>query len=150
MFRANRLTITQRVLLPVVVLSTVLTGSLAFYVHRTSRESTRRLAVAESIRTVERFKALRKYCTENVVRKVSAGSNLRISFDHEETSDTIPLPATMIHDMNEIMSESDLSTKLSLYSAHPFSHRRSRILDEFQPLVRFRLRGGHIGCRSRE
>jgi methyl-accepting chemotaxis protein len=46
--------------------------------------------------------------------------------------DGIPLPATLIHDMSELLSKkSGDNVKLKLYSEYPFPNRKDRKLDEF-------------------
>jgi hypothetical protein len=41
-----------------------------------------------------------------------------------------PLPATLIHDLSNLLSEKD--TTVGLYSKYPFPNRKDRQLDEFQ------------------
>lgn len=80
-------------------------------------------------RNVKQFKVLRKYYANNVVKKVLASSHMHASIDHKNQANSIPLPATMIHDLSELMSEA--GTSLKLYSAYPFPNRSSRINDTF-------------------
>jgi len=57
---------------------------------------------------------------------------LKISYDHKKMKDGIPLPATLIHDMSELLSKkSGENVKLKLYSEYPFPNRANRKLDEF-------------------
>ena len=86
-------------------------------------------AVASARKTVEQFKTLRAYYTKNVVKKALAESSLKPSFDHKSESKGIPLPATLIHDMSELLAEK--GTQLKLYSPFPFPNRKSRKMDEF-------------------
>ncbi len=79
--------------------------------------------------TVDQFKAIRGYYTRNVIG-VALQNGIRPSFDHQNDPQAIPLPATFIHEMSEILSEND--TTISLYSAFPFPNRADRQLDEFQ------------------
>lgn len=83
-----------------------------------------------SVEMVAQFKTLRAYYTKNVIKKVLASSDIKPSSDHAEKKDSIPLPATVIHDMSELIKEAD--NKISLYSAYPFPGRSSRVLDDFQ------------------
>ncbi|MDH3664404.1 MAG: DUF3365 domain-containing protein, partial [Alphaproteobacteria bacterium] len=59
-----------------------------------------------------------------------ADGNLRPSVNHQDEADSVPLPATMIHDMSELLAEQD--TKVKLYSAFPFPNRSNRHIDDFQ------------------
>ncbi|WP_332855414.1 response regulator [Duganella sp. S19_KUP01_CR8] len=86
-------------------------------------------AVVAGQETVRQFQLLRKYYTDNVVSKVMANSQLRVSFDHLARPDTVPLPATMILDLSALLKES--GTSLRLYSPYPFPNRRDRVVDQF-------------------
>ncbi|WP_158569435.1 response regulator [Duganella sp. BJB475] len=86
-------------------------------------------AIVAGQETVRQFQLLRKYYTDNVVSKVMANSQLRVSFDHLGRPDTVPLPATMILDMSALLKES--GTALRLYSPYPFPNRRDRVIDQF-------------------
>ena len=78
--------------------------------------------------TVNLFKTLRKYYVENIVSKVK-GSDVKLSFNHKGVDSTIPLPATLIHDMSEMLADS--GTAIKLYSQFPFPNRTARELDAF-------------------
>ncbi len=86
-------------------------------------------AVSVGQDTVKQFKALRKYYTENVVSKILAKGTLGVSFDHHNDPNTVPLPATMIHDLSALLQDS--GTSLKLYSPFPFPNRGERVLDQF-------------------
>lgn len=81
---------------------------------------------------VSQYKALRGYYTKNVIKKVVKSSNLTPSFNHVGDENSIPLPATMIHDLSELMAGSKNGSTLNLYSAYPFPNRSDRRLDAFQ------------------
>ena len=87
-------------------------------------------SIASAQQTVNQFKTLRAYYTKNIIKKVVADGNLKPSVTHQNEAESIPLPATLIHDMSEMLAEQD--TKLRLYSNFPFPNRSSRELDAFQ------------------
>ena len=93
-------------------------------------ERTRAGAISNATQTVNQFKTLRGYYTKAVVKKALASGALKPSFNHAEEADGVPLPATLIHDMSELLAEQD--TTLALYSAYPFPIRADRRLDAFQ------------------
>ncbi|WP_050409436.1 response regulator [Massilia sp. NR 4-1] len=86
-------------------------------------------AVDAAQSTVRQFLILRRYYTENVAAKVLAQSDLKVSFDHRGDDKTIPLPATMVHDLSLLLQDS--GTSLKLYSPYPFPNRAGRELDSF-------------------
>jgi methyl-accepting chemotaxis protein len=83
-----------------------------------------------SIEMVGQFKTLRGYYTKNVIKKVLSSSDIKPSPDHANKKNSIPLPATFILDMSELLKKRD--TTIDLYSAYPFPGRSSRVLDDFQ------------------
>jgi methyl-accepting chemotaxis protein len=87
-------------------------------------------AVLASRQTADQIKAFRTYYTENVVSKVVKGGIMHASFDHKTDDKAIPLPATMILDLGNLLAKND--TTISLYSKYPFANRKDRELDAFQ------------------
>ena len=90
----------------------------------------RESAVSTAIGIADQFKTIRGYYTKNVIKKVLADGNLKPSFDHKTMENGIPLPATFIHDMSELLAEKD--TRISLTSPYPFPNRADRELDDYQ------------------
>ena len=87
-------------------------------------------AVRSAEQTANQFKTIRGYYTNNVIKKVVATEGLEPSFSHHDEPGSIPLPATLIHDLSALLEEQD--TSISLYSAYPFPNRSERQLDAFQ------------------
>jgi hypothetical protein len=124
---ARGLSLAAKIALP--SLGVLLAGTLAAmaYLWWHSRSSVIEYSVASAKQTVAQYQTLRQYYAAHVVAKVQSGSAMRVSYDHRQKSDTIPLPATMIHDL----SEANDQARLKLYSRHPFPHREGRQLDAF-------------------
>lgn len=118
------------VLPPPIVVVVLLVGVISTvpgWIERTAVEN----AVFSGKQTVNQFKALRAYYTKNVIKKTIAnGKPLKPSYDHKSMADGIPLPATLIHDISELLQKED--TTVNLYSGYPFPNRASRQLDQFQ------------------
>jgi methyl-accepting chemotaxis protein len=93
-------------------------------------DNARKEAIHAASETVSQFKALRKYYVQNIIKKVLADGNLKPSINHAKEKKSIPLPATMIHDLSAALSKRDTTVKL--YSAYPFPNRKDRKLDPFQ------------------
>ena len=79
----------------------------------------------------DQYKALRLYYTDKVVDKVKSYSDLEVSYDHLVREKTIPLPATMIHDLADIFQKEQSDLQVQLYSKWPFPNRELRELDQF-------------------
>lgn len=115
--------------------------TLIIYISRASRANTVEASISNAISIINQFKGLREYYTVNVIKKVKANTNLGISFDHRNREDAIPLPATMIHDMSEVLGKDKDNVQLKLYSSYPFPNRKSRVLDDFgmEAMERFKV-----------
>ncbi|KQZ40052.1 response regulator [Duganella sp. Root1480D1] len=92
-------------------------------------ENAERDAVDSAQATVRQFLLLRKYYTENVAARVLAQTAMQVDPDYRGKENAIPLPATMIHDLSDLMQGG--GTSLRLYSPFPFPQRRERALDQF-------------------
>ena len=121
--------IAWQVILPMPILLCLGMVAIWFLLPSELANSARESAVRNAEQTVGQFRTLRSYYTKNVVKKVLKNGG-RASFDHKAESDSIPLPATVIHDMSDLLAEE--STTLQLYSAYPFPNRADRVLDTFQ------------------
>ncbi len=119
-----------RVAAPIVVATVLSLALLNAYIWKTASAQTLEATVISARATVQQFKTLRSYYTAQVVNKVKTASAMKVSFAHE-SADTIPLPATMIHDLSEALGKTDTGVTLKLYSAYPFPNRASRKLDAF-------------------
>ncbi|MBT3702221.1 MAG: DUF3365 domain-containing protein [Alphaproteobacteria bacterium] len=98
-----------------------------------SENSLKRTAAENAQKTVKQFKILRSYYTKNVIAKALASKALKPSIGHKGTPGQIPLPATLIHDLSELLTEA--GTTLKLYSPYPFPNRASRKMDSFGDLA---------------
>lgn len=87
-------------------------------------------AITEGQQIAAQFQTLRNYYTDLVVAKVVRHGSMRVSGDHMTDPDAIPLPATMILDLSELLAKQNTSIKL--YSRYPFPNRANRRLDTFQ------------------
>jgi methyl-accepting chemotaxis protein len=76
------------------------------------------------------FKTIRAYYTDSIVNKILKFGVLKPSVNHKSEDKTIPLPATLIHDLSALLAEKD--TTISLYSKYPFPNRKDRQLDAYQ------------------
>jgi methyl-accepting chemotaxis protein-like sensor/uncharacterized protein DUF3365 len=129
--RFKRLSITLKILLPIVTMLAVSTILLMVYLSHKTSESAVNMSVANAKATISQFKQLRAYYTENIVKKVKSQTDLKISYDHKEHEKTLPLPATMIQDLSALIGQNQGGIQLKLYSSYPFPNRKGRVLDSF-------------------
>jgi methyl-accepting chemotaxis protein len=88
-------------------------------------------ATQSAVLKTKEFKILRAYYTKNVMTKVAANSSIKGSFNHKTEQNTIPLPATMVHDLSTEFSKLALGQSINLFSKFPFPNRANRQLDNF-------------------
>lgn len=93
------------------------------------RSNAEQEAISAGQDTLKQFKVLRGYYTENVVSKLVAKGDIKPSADHKGNPDKVPLPATMILDLSDLLQKE--GTTLKLYSPYPFPNRKDRVLDDF-------------------
>lgn len=120
-----------KILLPTVFSFILVIGGLAVYLTLALDQNITQTVEGEAKKAIEQYKILREYYTQHVVSVVTNKSDLKVSFNHQGKDDTIPLPATMIHDLGKLFTDRMEGTQLRLYSEFPFPNRSNRKLDEF-------------------
>lgn len=115
---------------PIIALIAIIMLILVVFIPKQMSETVVDGVIENSQSTVDQFKTLRKYYTQNVVGKAIASGALKPDSDHQGHSNRIPLPATMIHDLSGLMEDKGLVIKL--YSEYPFPNRANRQLDSFE------------------
>jgi len=123
--------ITNPIIGPIVVSSIGIVFLSLFYMPKLSAQNQQERVIGETTKLISLLKHSRAYYTDNVVNKIEKKSNLHINFDHKTDENTVPLPATTIHDLSDILTKSD-NVHASFYSNYPFPNRSSRVLDSFQ------------------
>jgi hypothetical protein len=119
-----------RIAVPMLAAFIIGLALLNAYIWRATSAQTVDASVVSARATAEQFKTLRAYYTAQVVNKVKSASAMKVSFSHD-AADTIPLPATMIHELSEALGKGSSGTSLKLYSAYPFPNRAGRRIDAF-------------------
>ncbi len=115
---------------PLITVFGLVVVAILVYVPKITMESAVDSAIVTAISTVRQYKVIRKYYTNNVVKKVLAGSNMKPHSEHKGDATKIPLPATFIHDLSAEFTEQGIMN-LKLYSELPFPNRSDRKLDQF-------------------
>ena len=116
--------------LPVMGIGCLVILLLSFLVPAQLKRNTIDNAIHEAEKTVQQFKTIRAYYTNNIVKTILKSQDIRPSITHKGNNSAIPLPATMIHDLSEMLEKK--GTILNLYSNFPFPNRKDRKLDDFQ------------------
>ena len=142
----NDMKLRLKFFIPIIIISlSIITGTYFFISHQI-KENIINQSIVNATNTVKQYKTLRKYYATNVIAKVKKNSDgkLKINFDHKDKSDTIPLPATMIHDMGALIGKDKDGIKLKLYSDFPFPNRSIGTLDAFSSKAMKTFRSGQV------
>ena len=135
--------ILTKILLPIVLISCIAIVAIYFFISSQTKKNVIDQSITSAKNIVDQYKTLREYYATNVVPVIKNNSDIKINFDHANKKDTIPLPATMIHDMGELVSAKKDGIKLKLYSDYPFPNRASVQLDEFSKTAMKTFREGN-------
>lgn len=105
-------------------------GSMYFYLPHAMQSAALETALQSNLETIDQIKLMRSYYTQTIVSRALKSETLKPSMHYKDHQDQIPLPATLVKDLSELMSRQD--TKLSLVSPYPWPHRADRVLDDFE------------------
>ena len=119
-----------KILLPVPIATAAVVLSIWYFLPSVIADNVRADATAAAEKIASQYKTVRGYYTDSVVKKVLADGSLKVTVEHKKDGKVIPLPATFIHDLGELLAKED--TTINLYSSYPFPGRASRTLDQFQ------------------
>ncbi|MGM0520175.1 MAG: ATP-binding protein [Campylobacterota bacterium] len=115
---------------PIIVISFIVAYLVAFIIPTYSLENKKEQMTQKAVNTINNLKKTRSYYTNNVINDVKKSSNLKINYDHDNKEDTIPLPATLVHDLSNILTEENMEIKM--YSNYPFPNRKDRVLSKHE------------------
>ena len=127
----KNLSLKMKIFIPVLISSAISLLFIGFIVKSVNEDNMYKQGIETAVNMVSQYKTIRAYYTKNIVVPVKKNKAMKINFDHAVKGDTIPLPATMIHDLSKLVSESSDGMELKLYSNYPFPNRASRQLDDF-------------------
>lgn len=121
----------NRLVFTVILISVLTLVGLGYFVPLKIEKNIEKSVTQNSILLVDHIRTFRSYYTENILGKVKNHTDLQINFDHKQQSKTIPLPATMVHDIGELFTKGS-NLEVKMYSQYPFPHRQDRHLDTFE------------------
>lgn len=113
------------------ITTTVMLVGLFYLIPHLTKEQAKAEAFEESQRLKTYLSMFRAYYNHDVLSKIKKHTDLRVNFDHKLHEKTVPLPATVLHDMAEKFTNST-DIAVEMYSNFPFPNRKRRVLDNFQ------------------
>ncbi len=105
-------------------------GAIAFYLPEAMTAAAVESAYRGNLAAADQIKITRGYYTRAVVAKALQSGALLPSYTHAGEPNQIPLPATFVQDISDLLKEKD--TTLALVSPYPWPHRSERQMDNFQ------------------
>lgn len=114
----------------VIVLLIVGSAMVSMYLPLAMRKAALDAAVKGNVEIIDQVKLMRGYYTQQIVSRALASKALTPSMHHAGKPNEIPLPATLVKDLSDLMSKQE--TTLNLVSPYPWPHRSDRLMDEFE------------------
>lgn len=131
MFKFIYKTITNPIIGPVAVSSIMLMLLAIFYLPTLSLQNQKEKIILESLSLINDLKTFRSYYSDSVVDKLKDKTDIAIDYNHDVASNTIPLPATTIHNLSERLTN-ERGINVNFFSDYPFPFRANRVLDTYQ------------------
>jgi diguanylate cyclase (GGDEF)-like protein len=105
-------------------------GAVWLYLPQAMQAAAIDAAYRSNIDVAEQIKITRGYYTQHVVAKATAAGTLNPTAIHAGDPGAIPLPATFVQDISNLLAKK--ATSLALVSPYPWPHRADRTMDAFQ------------------
>jgi len=115
---------------PIIVVVAMVSYLIFSYLPNESNKNNLEKLNAIALNMIEHVRDYRAYYTQNIVSKIAKHKDLSINYDHLTQESTIPLPATLLHDMSQIIPRDGMAMKM--YSNYPFPNRADRVLDSYE------------------
>ena len=118
------------VVVPTIIAIFLAVAATAVYLPGAMQSAAIDSAYRSNIEVADQIKITRGYYTRTVVAKALDTGILTPSYNHANDPKAIPLPATFVKDISDLLQKKD--TTLSLISPYPWPHRADRTMDAFQ------------------
>ena len=115
---------------PILVIAIILFVLIILILPKYSHENKIEQLTNRAVEITNNLKKVRSYYTESVINVIKSNTNININYDHKDKNDTIPLPATLVHDLSAIIPEKGM--KIKMFSNYPFPNRKDRVLDSLE------------------
>ncbi len=121
----------NRITGPIVVLASLYMIFAIYFLPQITLDNEKAKIKRESTHLIEHIKIFRDYYSNSVVSKVKEHTKLNVDSNHETSDNTIPLPATSVHNLGWLFSQGE-NAKVNYFSNYPFPNRKDRVLSEIQ------------------
>jgi len=115
----------------ILLLSSLTFIGLLYLIPYLTHEQAKKDAFSESQRLTTYIRMFRTYYNSDILSKIKKHTDLKVNFNHKDNNTTVPLPATLVHDLGLAFTQGS-EVGVQMYSNYPFPNRESRVLDRFQ------------------
>ncbi len=115
---------------PILAVTLIIIYLTFFLLPNYSKENKEAQIIKESLSTINNLKVFRSYYTSNILSKIKKHTTLNANYDHAKVDTTVPLPATLLHNMSELIAQDAMTIKM--YSKYPFPNRNNRVLEDYE------------------
>ena len=119
----------KKFLVPILTLLLIIAFVVAISLPNVQHKAMILLSEQGAIKTVQQIKTLRSYYTKNVILKAK-NFGMKPHYEHKNNPNTLPLPATLVHELSDIFEKG--GTSFQMFSKFPFPNRSDRKLEDFQ------------------
>ena len=115
---------------PILVASIIIAVVIFYIIPDLSKKNEIEKLQNNAVSSINKLKKIRSYYTTKVISKVNNYSDLKINYDHNDELKTIPLPATLLHNLSQILPDNGM--QVNMFSNYPFPNRKDRVLSSVQ------------------
>lgn len=115
---------------PILVASFIIAIVVFYIIPDLSKQNEVAKLQESAVSSINKLKKIRSYYTTKVISKVNNHTELNINYNHNEDLETIPLPATLLHNLSQILPDNGMT--VDMFSNYPFPNRKDRILEADQ------------------
>lgn len=124
--------IKQQLLLPILLVTILMSIIIYNYLIIKNEENIVDSTVVFSKNSLNQYKYLRQYYNHEIISVLNKHTNAQIDVFAEKKEGMIPLPATLIQELSAYINKQNSGTSIKLYSDYPFPIREKRVLDSFE------------------
>ena len=99
---------------PIFVITIILTVSMVFIIPQYTKQNNHKQMQQKAQELITNLKKTRAYYTKNVINKIKNNKDITINYNHAENKNTIPLPATLLHDLSVILPNNNIKIKTEI------------------------------------
>ncbi|MEA2110562.1 MAG: ATP-binding protein [Campylobacterota bacterium] len=126
-----KLLLKNSIVVPILMIASLMVVGIITLIPYISDKGTIERETEKAKELVGYIRTFRSYYTDHVISKINSETDLHVNYDHKDHNNTVPLPATTLHDISELITQGSKGS-IKMYSGYPFPNRSHRVLDSFE------------------